>query len=51
MHIVITLAAVLALLLLLESLAPSFDVSATEPATAEPSGQAAPEQLAHDRAH
>ncbi len=50
MHIVITLAAVLALLLLSESLASSFDASATEPATAEPSDQAAPESLARDRA-
>jgi hypothetical protein len=50
MHIVITLAALLALLLVSESLASSFDASATEPATVEPSGQAALESRARDRA-
>jgi hypothetical protein len=50
MHIVITLAALLALVLISESWASSADASATEPATAEPSGQVVTESPVRDRA-
>jgi len=50
MQILITLAALAALVLVLESWASSFDASATEPATAETSRSAAPDPGSRDRA-